>query len=59
MSSEILIERREHDDEIGAFIGDAFEAYAADNDVLCDYEDFCFVAKDGETILGAVTGQAY
>lgn len=59
MSSKILIERREHDDKIGEFIGEAFEAYAADNDILCDYEDFCFVAKEGEKILGAVTGHAY
>ena len=29
MSSEIRIEKREHDEEIGAFIGEAFETYAA------------------------------
>ena len=59
MSSEIRIEKREHDEEIGAFIGEAFETYATENGIECNYEDFCFVAMDGDRIAGAVTGRSY
>ena len=59
MSSEICIVKREHDDEIGAFIGEAFEVYATENGIDCNYEDFCFVAMDDGKIAGAITGRAY
>lgn len=59
MSSEIRIEKREHDDKIGDFIGEAFEVYATENGIDCNYEEFCFVAMDGDRIAGAITGRAY
>lgn len=47
------------DERVGKFVGELFEAYADKKEVICDYVDYCFVAKDGDRIVGVVTGHAY
>ncbi|MBP5491598.1 MAG: GNAT family N-acetyltransferase [Clostridiales bacterium] len=46
-------------DDIGDLVGRAFEEYGEKNGIDCDYVSFCFVAKDGEKVLGVVQGHAY
>ena len=48
------------DKETGAFIGEGFGKFAARNEVVLNYEDFCFTAEDDDkNIIGAITGRAY
>ncbi len=47
------------DEEIYKLIDVEFNKYAIKNDVTCDYRPFCFVAKDGEKIIGILTGKTY
>ena len=46
-------------DEVGKFIGDSFEEYAESKSVVCNYKEFCFVAKSDSEIVGAITCRAY
>lgn len=55
----IEIVPKEIDDELGRFIDESFEAYARKNEVTCNYEDFSFVAKDGDKIVGTINGHSY
>ena len=59
--SEVIIKRVEDiDDEIGEFINVEFTCYGKDNDVVLNYDEFCFVARDSEgKIAGVITGRAY
>ena len=50
----------EADESVGEFIHHEFLRYGEQNDVTLNYDEFCFIAEDGETnIIGAVTGRAY
>ena len=53
--------RRVEDEEpvIGEFINREFTDYALQNDVVLNYDDFCFVEEDDGKILGVITGRAY
>ena len=45
---------------ISDFIHNEFNQYGEQNDVILNYDEFCFVAeaRDG-TVIGAITGRAY
>ncbi len=55
----IVIEPKEIDEELGKFIDASFETYAQKHGITCNYEDFSFVAKDGDTIVGTINGHSY
>lgn len=46
-------------DEIYEMLDEEFNKYAKKNCVECNYKDFNFVAKDGEKIVGLITGHSY
>jgi len=47
------------DEKIGMILDLEFENYAAKNNIDCNYEQFAFLAKEGEEVLGVITGNAY
>lgn len=47
------------DDSISEFIDSEFNKYANENDLICNYNSFVFVAKDDEKIVGVITGHSY
>ena len=50
----------EADDRIGDFIHEEFVLYGEQNNVVLNYDEFCFVAEDDEgNIAGVITGRAY
>ncbi|MBR2551274.1 MAG: GNAT family N-acetyltransferase [Clostridiales bacterium] len=50
----------EADDRIGDFIHEEFVQYGEQNDVVLNYDEFCFVAEDDDgKITGVITGRAY
>ncbi len=53
------IKRVTEDERTGEFINAEFSDYAVDCDVALNYEEFCFVAEDGDKIAGVITGRAY
>lgn len=36
-----------------------FNKYAAKHDVICNYTPFNFLAKDGDKVIGMITGHSY
>lgn len=46
-------------DEIYEMISVEFKKLAIKNDIKCNYNDFSFIAKDGEKIVGVITGHSY
>lgn len=46
-------------DELGKFIDQQFCAYAEKHGITVNYQEFCFLAKDGEKIVGVITGHSY
>ncbi len=50
---------KELNEEGYKFIGEGFNKYAETKGVICDYKPFNFVAKDGEKIIGIITGHSY
>ena len=45
---------------ISDFIHNGFTQYGEQNDVVLNYDEFCFVAETSDgTVIGAVTGRAY
>ena len=56
----MLIKRVEEvNDKIGEFINKEFTLYGEQNEVVLNYDEFCFVAEDGDKIIGVITGRAY
>ena len=56
----ITIEHMESiDHEVGRRIGDAFQRFAACNNIVCDYTPFAFVASENGEIVGVITGHSY
>lgn len=54
------IEKQEKiEDKIYETIDKEFNKYATANGVTCNYMPFAFVAKEGEEILGLITGNTY
>ena len=47
----------EADETIGEFINKEFSAYATQNEVTLNYDEFCFVAEENGKILGVITGR--
>lgn len=47
------------DGSISEFIDSEFNKYANENDLICNYHSFAFVAKDDEKIVGVITGHSY
>lgn len=47
------------DETIGTILDNEFEHYAEKNGVHCNYEEFSFLAKEGNEVLGVITGKAY
>lgn len=46
-------------EELCELIDSEFSKYAKKHDVVCDYNDFCFVAKDGDKVMGIIAGHSY
>ena len=61
MINDSIIRRvNEVDESIGDFIHNEFTQYGEKNNVVLNYDEFCFIAEDSEKkIIGAVTGRAY
>lgn len=56
----IIRKVNEEDSRIGAFVNEEFSLYGQQNDVVLNYEDYCFVAEDDKgAIMGVITGRAY
>lgn len=47
----------EVNDTIGEFINKEFSAYATQNEVTLNYDEFCFAAEENGKILGVITGR--
>lgn len=49
-----------NDEEIDRFINDGFTGYSAQSEVALNYQQFCFVAQNGDgKIVGVIIGHAY
>lgn len=58
--AELMIRRADTEDrEVGDFIHEGFTDYGEKSGVTLNYDEFCFVAEDGGTLVGAITGRAY
>ena len=56
----VNIEYKENlDEEFYKFIGEEFDKYAIKNEVTCNYRPFNFIAKDGDKVIGLITGHSY
>ena len=56
----IEIEYKEKlDEEIYTMIDEEFNEFAKKNGVVCNYKSFAFVAKEGNKIIGIITGNSY
>ena len=44
---------------LGSFIDKEFNEYAKKFNIKVDYNDFCFVAKENDSLLGVVVGHSY
>lgn len=56
----IEIEYKENlDEEIYKMIDEEFNKFATKNEVVCNYKSFAFVAKEGNKIIGIITGNSY
>lgn len=56
----IEIEYKENlDEEIYTMIDEEFNEFATKNGVICNYKSFAFVAKEGNKIIGIITGNSY
>ena len=53
------IKRVTETDKIDNFTNIEFSGYASDCDVALNYEEFCFVAEEGDNIAGVIIGRAY
>lgn len=40
-------------------IDDEFNKFAIKNDIVCNYKDFAFIAKEENKIVGIITGNSY
>lgn len=47
------------DDEISEFVDKEFNKFAFENNLICNYLPFNFVAKEGDKIIGILTGHSY
>ena len=58
---EVLMDIREVelDSKVESFIEAEQEKYETSNGISCNYTPFCFVAKQGDEILGAVSGASF
>ena len=60
MAAETVKRVNEMDELIGDFIHTQFVHYGDQNNVILNYDEFCFVAENsGGKIVGAITGRAY
>lgn len=55
----MIIEKVESNEEIEKFIEEEHQKYEAKNGVVCNYTPFCFVAKDGDELVGAIAGATF
>lgn len=56
----MIIKRvNETNDEAGEFINKSFTDYAEKNDVVLNFEEYCFAAEENGEIIGVITGRAY
>ena len=56
----IEIEYKENlDEEIYTMIDEEFNEFATKNGVVCNYKSFTFAAKEGNKIVGIITGNSY
>lgn len=53
------IEKVEQNKEIEDFIEKSQEEYEKENGIDCNYAPFCFVAKDKDRIVGALSGATF
>lgn len=47
------------DEKIYKIIDEEFNKYAKQNEVVCNYEPFTFLAKEDDKIVGIITGHSY
>ena len=48
------------DAKVGDFIGSAFSEFAVKKDIVLNFEEYCYIAKnDSGEIIGAINGRAY
>lgn len=47
------------DDEISEFVDKEFNKFAFENNLICNYAPFNFIAKEDDKIIGILTGHSY
>jgi len=47
------------DEKFYEMIDTEFNKYAMKNNITCNYQGFSFIAKDGDKIVGIITGHSY
>ncbi len=56
----MIIKRvNETNDVVDEFINKSFTDYAVKNDVVLNFEEYCFAAEEDGEIIGIITGRAY
>ena len=55
----IIRETNIDDESVGNFMNVEFAEYATGNEVVLNYQEFCFVAEDDGNVIGAINGRAY
>jgi len=56
----MIIKRiNETNDTVDEFINNEFNDYAEKNDVVLNFEEYCFAAEENGEIIGVITGRAY
>ena len=48
----------EVDNKVEEFINEEFSQYAIQKEIILNYDEFCFVAMENDTILGVIKGRA-
>ena len=55
----MIIEKVESNEEIENYIEEEQQKYEAKNGIVCNYTPFCFIAKEDNEIVGAISGATF
>lgn len=55
----MIIEKVESNEEIENFIEEEQQKYETKHGVVCNYKSFCFIAKEGDELVGAIAGATF
>ena len=55
----MIIEKVELNEQIENFIEEEQQKYETKHGVTCNYTPFCFIAKDGDKLVGSIAGATF